>query len=740
VNSIHQPSSESLRFSLRQFYLPLSALSLALIFLSFLSGTSRFFSIDGIEILPSFGIAFLLFSPLALLSFLAARKTGAICSYELFSSHFFIAFLLLLFISHWFSLPYNFFHSVLIRGEIIFFLLVGLLLLKLNKLKEALSLLLLITPLLLFLNFQTISAGRLLSSDDHASFLYRLIALKEEFPNIPFYQTLWNSGSDARDFFATGALNFFFLFSPFIYLFDLPSSYSILFATLFFILLPLATAFATQLLYKSYFTSLLSATLAVSCSMTLYEWGFKYGTLGFITSLSLFPINFALSYQLIRSPRDFSEKKLIFFAITLTLMLLWSLSVLFLLPFALFGVLKIKELLLTRRIRIFILTLLLINIPWMALFLSVSKVVNFVVKAEVSQTSLATNQIQEQAIKQSKRSPQSPSLVKVLTSIRNSSAPTNPLILAATIPALFLLPKLLSIVFASTLLTLLFFSSFLSKLLPQLELERMFLVAAFLASLPCAFFINHIFTHAKQHVYKFAALLAFSFLSSGILASALVTSNRSLIKYDFAGKNWHQLIKAIHDFSDDNSRILFSGHVLHQVDGSHIAPFVYLTNQALIASSPFHNTWRYTQVFPKSFIKRKNSGGIEEYLKLFNVSLVFSHEADWNRYFNNHPEHYTRIWYNQDFQLFRLTAPPPGWIYLGKAKLDTKAPKNQIKLIAESQEIVVRFNYLPFLTASSCKLGYKEIAQEVKLIKLSDCKIGEEIIIKSASAWSRVGK
>ncbi len=57
---------------------------------------------------------------------------------------------------------------------------------------------LLLLQLLIAGLFLALADGRLLLSDDHPSFLYRLHLLKEHFPAIPFYNPQWNAGYSAR--------------------------------------------------------------------------------------------------------------------------------------------------------------------------------------------------------------------------------------------------------------------------------------------------------------------------------------------------------------------------------------------------------------------------------------------------------------------------------------------------------------------------------------------------------------
>ena len=95
-----------------------------------------------------------------------------------------------------------------------------------------------------FFTFLSLTQNELLFTDDHPSFLFRLMQLKEFFPGIPFYNPLWNAGVEAREFFPSGILNVFFLFSPLIYSFDLATHYNQGVAILLFMVVPALSGLA----------------------------------------------------------------------------------------------------------------------------------------------------------------------------------------------------------------------------------------------------------------------------------------------------------------------------------------------------------------------------------------------------------------------------------------------------------------------------------------------------------------
>jgi len=121
--------------------------------------------------------------------------------------------LLLVLISDLVSRRFGFFQGLGVRAEVFYF---GLPLLLLTLFyskngsvfhKKFLSVwLLLFMQAVLTVVFVSYADGRLLFSDDHPSFLYRLHLLAEHFPFIPFYNTDWNAGYSAREFFPSGSL------------------------------------------------------------------------------------------------------------------------------------------------------------------------------------------------------------------------------------------------------------------------------------------------------------------------------------------------------------------------------------------------------------------------------------------------------------------------------------------------------------------------------------------------------
>ena len=157
-----------------------------------------------------------------------------------------------------------------------------------------------------------------------------------------------------------------------------------------------------------------------------------------------------------------------------------------------------------------------------------------------------------------------------------------------------------------------------------------------------------------------------------------------------------------------------------------------------MASSHVHNMWKYTQIFPAAYLARKESGGIEEYLDLYNVSSVFAHEAEWIEYFSHRSEQYEKVWHGGKFDLFLRRGYSSNYLLEGDASI-LEVMQNGVRLKMNSQSAVIKFTYYSFLEAPPCKVTPFEVSESIKFVKLAECPIGSEVTLKAGSVLRRIG-
>lgn len=645
-----------------------------------------------------------------------------------------------IFFTQWLVRDYSFLQGTSIRGEII--LASTLIHLTSRRLLDNMGRLF---PFLTLLGFTFLlilhTGANTIVSDDHSTFLFRMILLKSEFPNIPFFLPLWNLGWDARDFFATGALNFFLLFWPTFYIWDPQTIHTILVTVLLFLVGPAMMFFAARLQgYRSYIPGF-SALLSATSSLTWYRWALKYGTLGFITSACLMPPIFAFALYLLADKKKLSAKGMLFLLFCTSLMLMWSPSCLVFVPVLFSGLANLPRLLRQRTFGLLLVGLLAINLPWAVMFWNVSKVGNFITQEHTTiKKPLAIKRDLSDV-----RNTQQPTGIKAgLAILRTTANSANPLLLIGATLGTLLLRRRHRTHYLATFSWLAGLASFGVLAKPQLELDRMFQMLLQLSCIPAAVILSqalrfntrYLSTRSKSGLSRLAFSLILGFFSVTPLPISQILLNRSLVQYTVADDSWKKMRDLLGRFSQ-SGRILFSGCVVHQFEDAHIAPLAVQTGIPLVASSPVHNLWWYTDIIPER-VRKEGAQAIEEYLDLLNVSAVFAHEKKWRDYFRKSPQ-YSRVTNIDDFVLYQRLGKESGYFIQGTGRI-LQQDLSLVRLSLETPDAIIKFRYFPFLQASGCKIKPYSVVEEIPFVHLSDCPIDQEIILRSVSPLSRLLK
>ncbi len=639
--------------------------------------------------------------------------------------------LILLLLSNTLNAPYNLLQGPIIKGEIILFsFFVFLFFKKIN----IISFLLFLSPLFLFLIFSYESSGGLVWSDDNPTFLYRLELLKKFFPNIPFFYTGWNAGLDARDFFATGAINVFLLSYPLIVFLDLSKHFNLILSYILFLLLPIFTIISCKILKKDWKFISIATSLSLTTNLFWYRWALKYGTLGFITSTCLIPLVFTLTQKFLSKEENLSTNEAWALILLTSLMLLWTPTGLVFIPCFIYALIFLPRILKKTHLKKIILGLLIINLPWICVFWSASNVGNFLTieKPSISTVSKDKKIPPHEVATGFKTTTQKKiNLEKSLKNLRETFIPMNPLLLLFPLSGLIFLPRSYKNLFLLTAIWLIFLGTTVSQLKPQMEFDRMLIILGVLSATPTTAGIYHFFSKDSLK-NKIAISITLGIIFSSIFATGSMLKNRTLEIYYRQNNSVKNLISFLRDYPA-SGRILFSGFVLHQFGEGHIAPLPILTKKQIIASTPFHNVWKYTQVFPKEFMKYDK---IKDYLSLMNVELVIAHEKFWRDYFLKDQD-FIEIFKYDNYKIFKYKKFIDSYVITGKVK-NLKVSENKISFTPLTNSVVLKFNFFPFLTTNNCKITKEQVSDSLNFIKLSNCKIEEYTTIKSKNALLRI--
>lgn len=585
-----------------------------------------------------------------------------------------------------------------------------------------------------------------LFSDDHASVIYRLQLLSDYFPRIPLYNTEWNAGMDWRDFFATGILNVFLIFYPLFILFPAEDIYSIIVFLIIFGITPLSAYLGSRLLGSSHNTSLISSVLIITANTSWYKWSLSYGSMGFVCSTALFPLLLSLACVVLRDKEKSSLKVCSLLVIIGTLCLFWSaqgLSLIALLVIALFSG---KKFIFSKRILLTLFAIICLNGPWMSLFIKVSKVTSFISLEDTSRTSekdtqsfTKGNQISSSIVKGKS---EAISKKNVLRSFRENFLKINPMLLILGIPGLIFFyrkNKKAGLPFIATCIWLFILGTVIVHLKPQLELDRMIVILSLCLSLPVAHLLGEILSFRKLNqmgTFSLGISCLMTSLMIGVISTNSIFENRSWEKYKTISNTFGELAEAIKTHRG-TGRTLFAGFILHELEGGHIAPLTRLSESPIMASSPIHNLWWYTDIIPEAYRKR-GAPGIEEYLDLYNVSLVIAHEKAWKDYFRKSSVHYEEVAIIGRFVILKRLLNPNSYFLKGEGILLSQKGDG-ISFTLNSEGAILRFNYLSFLEVDGCKdIKPHSVSEAVTLIKVEKCMSDRTITIRSLSPLGRL--
>ncbi len=738
-----EPENSSQRILIRENLFASFLLSCAVVTLLFglLFGQSSIWDGSGPLLLTNFR-TYVLTAAFGSIAFLIGRGR----KFHLTISPFLLALIAWFFLDA-LTRPYSWFHGLSIRGEILVSGCIGVFLL-LKAPTATLRVLCAFSILLPVIAFLSYSQNKLLISDDHASFYYRLLLLKDHLPHIPFYNTDWNGGYDARDFFATGALNVYPLFailSPFV---SDPLAYKLTAIWIAFLLPALSMFAATKIITRDSISALIAATLATASGLIWFRWSLLYGTLGFCTSAALFPLVAALTWRAIHDPSALSRKRdIALFCILWTLFFLWPGSMFMCIPVALYGLAHYRAIFQNRKFLIAAALILLINLPWMVLFSKVSQVSSFISVSKTTSEQQTALQEQKKFALGARGVSGNISVEKSVKSLRENAGSTNPLVLLLLIPGIVFAPKAARYFLGGSIVYLLVVGTVIAPLKPHLELERMVLVGFMLAALPAGIALTEIISRLHKHFSSSATifrrcaaamlvLIPIGMLCASPFVTASVSTNRSILKFHLSGEIWDGIAKVFADYGSSNGRILFSGFLLHELDGGHAAPLPAITGAPAVASSQFHNLWAYRQVFPKSYLEREDIG-IVEYLNTMNIGGIFAHEKQWRNYFAARPTEYQLEENIGRFAFYRRVGFASNYVLAGAAS-KLSITRDTITLTPTTESVTLKFNYLDFLQSSGCVIKGEQVAPEITLIRLERCTPGTEITIRSISTLGRL--
>ena len=714
-------------------------LSLGLFFI--LSGAFSFWQTQSIQTFGSSKWGLVVASVFLLLGVLSARFSNQKLSVN---ESGIVYTLLVLFLSDWLTRGYNLLQGPEIRGEILLMSFVGFFLLRFNPRTIFLSLLSL-SVLGLVVNFFAESNGKVIFSDDHSVFFYRLDLVINSFPRIPVYDPLWSMGRDSLHLFATGVLNMFFITAPLLYFFDLDVVYNWCVLIIAFGVVPLSMYASARVLQIVRPGPEIAAILSFTSSLVWYRWVLKYGAMGFVTSVALLPLVLSMTSWILNKDFEIKRKFSIAFVVIASLMLFWSASGLACIPAIILGVFQAKRLLSNKAVLGIVFSLLLIHLPWIIGLWSGWNVNQFLGVKKKTQSEIVDASTSKEKSSTVAKAPERGFPVKkhelspsnVVRKIRETAITAQPLILLFGPLGIFALAHGRRL-WAVTALWLLVLGSVGPFIKPQLELERMLMVLVILLSVPAGELISRVILRASlesaSRMERVKAAFIFGFLVAGVFSVASVLSNRTREHYYFSTDVVKNLAAAI-DKNTGEGRALFTGFVLHELEHGHLAALSHYTNKPMVASTHTHELWRYKQVIP-SGLYNQGEPGIQTFFNMTNATLMIAHERGWNAYFSSRPEEYTPLERIGRFTLYRRNNFQPSYFVEGSGEV-LKQTNHYAEIRLHQADAIIKFKHDRYLEVPGCEVEPYEIDPELRLVKLSNCPVNQVIRLSGKPLYRR---
>lgn len=614
---------------------------------------------------------------------------------------------------------------------------------------------LVVFQLLLCWHFIAYAQGRLIFSDDHPSFLYRLALIQQHLPDLLFYATDWNGGRIPAELFVTGAVNLYLVFSPLLLLsganlssMDVASVYSYIIPLLGALIGPLCVYAAARVLELSRRAALIAALLSFAPSITFFEWLLKYGALGFVLSAVSLPLFIVLLIRKASAdsrPDRFSNSfgSVVWCVALATVSFMafaWPPAVVAAVPALAYvgraiiasehrvGVSSGDRFKFATLVAGLILTVS-VNLP-VAIgvtqafdikgFLSSGVIKRTIKQGNEGTTILETNNktVKETSASEQTRKRRRPGfmerLKKAVKQVRSSLAKSNPILWILAALGMLGIAKPYRMVFGATAIWLLMIAAVGGAWFPQLELSRLIVALGFLLTIPAGAAVERLcecgvfdssakgIAQRTKPLVALTPLPALAFVILAPLTAYKAYENRSPEHFIFAPHEAAELARAIATHGGEG-RTIFSSFVLHELgsdslaaqNGGHIAPLALWSGKQLFASHYAHKHWKSLDPIPREFTD-KGDLGIEEFFDLINVTAVVTHRREWARYCQSNPK-YQEVFFGGRFRLFKRRPVANGYFAQGAGSV--QVVDGGIEVVPESDFVVVKYLWVEGLSA-----------------------------------------
>ena len=489
--------------------------------------------------------------------------------------------------------------------------------------------------------YSATDGGKALWRDDHPSFLFRLWIFGKTFPHFLSYNPYWNAG--ATDFVCTttGANAFGLLFWPLWKYLPPHVFYTAAVAAVFMLFMPLITGVAVRLSGGDRTAAIVAAIMALGVSQHFFLWMLHFGTIGAaLASSFVLPVSAALYRVFWMDRREIRTG--LFLILSVFFLILWPAGAIMLAPIVLGALVNFR-----RWNRKNILFLALCALVVLALYFRPLTLILF---HKTSPLSFVMNDKDGAA----------PSLFTLEVLKRGWDhfiahlVEGHPIILFLGIVGLFALPlKSIRWWYGPIFIGFALLTGWGREWKPDMQLTRMGIPMLFVAVPPAAIACSRLLRSRDVRLLPVrAALIALLFF--GAYGVSKVYRNQGLSRFTFLSADVERMADWIKTNTPPDGRVLFSGRMVHAINGGHVAYLPVLTGREMMACDYYHfppKTVEY-EYPPRPF--NMNPGGIHGFMDLYNVSCVVTYHDRWKQFYRHFPDRYEEAQTIGDFTFFKV--------------------------------------------------------------------------------------
>lgn len=467
-----------------------------------------------------------------------------------------------------------------------------------------------------------------LYSDDHPSFLFRLLEFFGSFPWRENYVPFWNGGVVNSVITSSGIPGYALLGAPLWLLMDphIASPYVFLFVFVFFV--PWMMVWSLRAAGLSWTGALVGGLLTLCGSRLFFIWMLHFGTVGASFAGAMLPPAFVFLYAALFQRQS---RRGVFVGLFLSLFLMgqWPPLLLAGLPMGLLVVISWRRWWYSSsRLRIMVTGILVIIalLPTVAGALLGQTVMNHVLEtAPAAGSRLALV------------------WAKFLSLMPSLLMDINPLILVAGFAGLWVMPwRHLRRGVVIVLLFLIAVFSIVPVYLPNLQLERLAIMAAGLLVVPAACWLRKVLEVPSPRAAVVKAVVL-ALLVCSLTNLFRYYANRTPAQYTGVRPSICALTAWMNETIPEDGRLLFAGTVVHAYGRGHIAYLPHLAGREMMACDYYG--------FPPGMVEpgyppqafRKQPGGMARFMRLYGVTHVISFRDNYIDHFRAHPEFYEEV-------------------------------------------------------------------------------------------------